>query len=58
MGTDTAGVAGRVQQVRWQWGSSAAALTGQIKKMATIKELVRMHHANEGGLNDIHLSAC
>ena len=35
-----------------------AALTAQIKKSTTIKELISTHHAHESRLNHIHLSAC
>ena len=35
-----------------------AALTAQIKKSTTIKELLSTHRAHESHLNHIHLSAC
>ena len=37
---------------------SAAALTFQIKRVATIKELLRTHGAHQANFNHIHLSAC
>ena len=39
-------------------GKGPAALTAQIKKSTTIKELISTHHAQESRLNHIHLSAC
>ena len=39
-------------------GKGPAALTAQIKKSTTIKELISTHHAHETHLNHIHLSAC
>ena len=39
-------------------GSDAPALTAQIKKVATIKELLHTHRTHAGHFNCIHLSAC
>ena len=39
-------------------GKGPAALTAQIKKTTTIKELISTHHSHESRLNHIHLSAC
>ena len=50
--------AGPEMQMLSQQGTSAAVLTVLIKKVATVKELLRMHRIQERHLNHVHLSVC